>query len=143
MPTPCARRRRRRRNRRATSSAGRLAVGSSSTRISASVTSARAMATSDFSVRLRSLDAQIRVDVGAELGERARGALARPAPLDEAEAARIAERQTNILGDRHPVDEAEILMDEGDRHAAHRMGHVLAAVGDRAAVAPRRRRRVF
>ena len=40
-------------NSRATSSAGRLAVGSSSTRISASAASARAMATSDFSVRLR------------------------------------------------------------------------------------------
>jgi hypothetical protein len=40
-------------NRRSTSSAGRLAVGSSSTRKSQLTTSARAIATSNFSVRLK------------------------------------------------------------------------------------------
>ena len=33
--------------------------------------------------------------------------------------ARIAGLNRDVLGDRHPFDEAEILMDEGDR-AAHR-----------------------
>ena len=51
MPTPRARSRRITSNRRSTSSAGRLAVGSSSTRNAQSEAMARAMATSDFSVR--------------------------------------------------------------------------------------------
>ncbi len=54
-------------NSRATSSAGRLAVGSSSTSSSASAASARLIATSDFSVRLSDCHARVRVDVGAQL----------------------------------------------------------------------------
>ena len=52
MPTPRALSERMAANSRSTSSAGRLAVGSSSTRKSQSTAKARAMATSDFSVRL-------------------------------------------------------------------------------------------
>ena len=54
MPTPFCRSGRSAAKSRSTSSAGRLAVGSSSTRKSQSTASARAMATSDFSVRVRS-----------------------------------------------------------------------------------------
>ncbi len=38
----------------------------------------------------------------------------RAAPVDEAGAHRIALREADILGDRHPLDQTEILMDEGD-----------------------------
>ena len=134
MPTPRARSRRSAVKSRTTSSAGRLAVGSSSTRISASAASARAMATSDFSVRRQALDADVRIDVGAEDLERRGGALARRAPVDHAGAARIAEGQADVLGDRHPVDQAEVLMDEGDRQAPERARRVAAAIGHRALV---------
>ena len=53
MPTPFARNLRKAANRRSTSSAGKLAVGSSNTRKSHSTAKARAIATSDFSVRDR------------------------------------------------------------------------------------------
>ena len=125
-PTPRALSRRSAANSRATSSAGRLAVGSSRTSTSASAASARAIATSDFSVRLRAWSA-----CRGRYRRRARPARARRAPrappVDQAEAARIAERQADVLGHRHPVDEAEVLMDEGDRQAAQRAGDVAAA----------------
>jgi hypothetical protein len=53
MPTPRPLKPRTPLNRRSISSAGRLAVGSSSTRKSQLTTSARAIATSNFSVRLK------------------------------------------------------------------------------------------
>ena len=65
----------------------------------------------------QALDAHVRIDVGAEDLERRRGAPARRLPVDHAAAPRIAERQADVLGDRHPVDQAEVLMDEGDRQA--------------------------
>ena len=64
------------------------------------------------------LDARVGIDVGAERLQRDRGAAARRGPIDHAEAARKAERHADVLGHRHPVDQAEVLMDEGDRQAA-------------------------
>ena len=116
-------------NSRATSSAGRLAVGSSSTRISASAASALAIATRDFSVRLRLWIRSVGVDVGAERFQRGGGAPARRGPIDQAVAARKTEGETDVLGDGHPIDQAEILMDEGDRQAPQRIRHVGAAKG--------------
>ena len=67
------------------------------------------------------LDAHVGIDVGAERIQRGGGAAARRVLIDHAEAARKAERQADVFGHRHPVDEAEVLMDEGDRPggAAH------------------------
>src|SRR5574337_663657 len=81
MPTPSAFSGLSASNRRCTSSAGSDAEGSSRTRTSASTLKARAMATSDFSVRERSRT-------------------------------RMAGRERDVLGDRHPFDEAEVLVDE-------------------------------
>ena len=80
------------------------------------------------------LDAGVGIDVGAKRVERARGAAARRVLIDQAEAARKAERQADVLGHRHPVDQAEILMDEGDRQAAQRVSGVDAAKADGAGV---------
>ena len=93
------------------------------------------MATSDFSVRLRSCTRTSGSKSAPSLSSaRAARLRAQPQWMRPSALRGVAERQTNILGDRHPFDQAEVLMDEGDRHAAHRMGHVLAVVGDRAAV---------
>ncbi len=134
MPTPCARSRRSAANNRATSSAGRLAVGSSSTRISASAASARAIATSDFSVRLRPWMRKSGSMSAPSLASARTARLRAQAQVDHPEATGIAERQTDILGDGHPIDQAEILMDERDRHSPDGVGHVLTRVEDGAAV---------
>ena len=56
------------------------------------------------------------------------------APGDQAEArARIAGLERDVLGDRHPVDEAEILMDEGDRQ---RVDARVDGVGRRSRISP-------
>ena len=108
-------------NRRSTSSAGRLAVGSSSTMISASTASARAIATSDFSVRVR-----LPTRASGSMSPPTRGQrLARAPPRAcrqsiRPSAARKAQAHRHVLGDRHPVDQAEILVDEGDRSGARR-----------------------
>ena len=60
-------------------------------------------------------DARVRVDAAAHARESGLRGVARCAPGDQAAAARIAGEDRDILGDRHRVDEAEILMDEGDR----------------------------
>ena len=52
----------------------------------------------------------------------------------QAAAPRIAQRQTDVLGYGHPVDEAEVLMDEGDRQPPQRRRRVLAAIADPALV---------
>ena len=70
-----------------------------------------------------------------DLGERGpRGRLGR-VPVDEAALARVAGRERDILGDRHPFDETEVLMDEGDRlmlaEAGRAVPVALAAVLDR------------
>ena len=127
MPTPRSRRRRKATNRRATSSAGRLAVGSSSTRISASAASARAIATSDFSVRLRLWMRTSGIDVSVEHIKGSCGALPRRPPVDQAAAPRIAEGEAYVLGHRHPVDQAEVLMDERNRQTAQHAGRVVPA----------------
>ena len=58
------------------------------------------------------------------------------APVDEAAPARIAGRERDVLGDRHPFDQAEVLVDEGDRlvlaEAGRTMAVGFAAVLDRA-----------
>ena len=45
---------------------------------------------------------------------------ARRVPVDDAEAAREAEHQRNVLGDCHPVDQAEIPVDERNGQVAQR-----------------------
>ena len=77
----------------------------------------------------QALDPDVGIDVGAEHFQRGGGAPARRGPIDQAVAARITERQADVLGDRHPVDQAEILVDEGDRQAPERICHVGAAKG--------------
>ena len=70
-----------------------------------------------------------------DLGERGPRRRLGRVPVDEAPSARIAGRERDILGDRHPFDETEILMDEGDRlmlaEAGRAMPVALAAVLDR------------
>ena len=137
---PC--RRRIASNSRSTSSAGRLAVGSSSTRKSQSTTSARAMATSDFSVRLRLRTRVVGIDVAADQRERLAARALGARASRSARSGRGQPRrgkpcgEADVLGDRHPFDQAEILMDEGDRLAlaARRRG------GDRARRRSRPRR---
>src|SRR5204863_2495121 len=45
-----------------------------------------------------------------------------------------AEHQRDVLGDRHPLDQPEVLMDEGDRQAPQCVGSVAPAIGDGARV---------
>ena len=80
-----------------------------------------------------------RVDVAADLRQRRRGACLRRAPVDEADRAGPAGpwkalADAHVLGDRHPFDEAEVLVDEGDGLSlAARLGAVAigrAANGD-------------
>ena len=78
------------------------------------------------------LDAYIRVDVSVEHTKGSCGALSRRPPVDQAAAPRIAEREADVLGHRHPVDQAEVLMDEGNRQAAQRAGRVVPAELDAA-----------
>ena len=80
------------------------------------------------------LDADVRIDVGAEDVERPRRAPARRRPVHHPEPPRISQRQADVLGDGHPVDQAEVLMDEGDRQPPQRLGHVPAAIADGAFV---------
>ena len=80
------------------------------------------------------LDARVGIDVGAERVQRNRRAAARRVLIDHAEAARKAERHADVFGHRHPVDQAEVLMDEGDRQAAQGVGDVDAAKADAARV---------
>ena len=101
-------------NRRSTSSAGKLAVGSSSTRKSQSTARARAIATSDFSVRVRSPTLRCRVEP-----HNPRCASASAATVSSAERQSISPRfnenpcaQRHVLGDGHPVDQPQILVNE-------------------------------
>ena len=64
-------------------------------------------------------------DLGAACGQRA--CRPRRTPIDEAKAARIPERQADILGPRHPLDQATILMNEADPCGAIRMTRFPAA----------------
>ena len=134
MPTPRARRCRSAVNRRTTSSAGRLAVGSSRTRISASCSQRAGDGDQRLLGPAEALDADVRIDVGAEDVQRPRRAPARRRPVHHPEAPRIAEGQADVLGDGHPVDQAEVLMDERDRQAPQRLRHVPAAIADGAFV---------
>ena len=63
-------------------------------------------------------DAGLRIDVAADLGKSDHGPPIGFGPVDRpqpaATAARIAIGDGDVLRDRHPLDEAEILMDEGD-----------------------------
>ncbi len=79
---------------------------------------ARAMATSDFSVRVRS-EMRLRGSMpGAIRASDARAASVIGRPVDQAPFALEALGHGDVLGDRHPFDQAEILVDEGDRAAA-------------------------
>ena len=58
-------------------------------------------------------DRPLRVDVGADRRQRDGSGVARPPPGDKAEPeARIAGLNGDVLCDRHPFDEAQILVDE-------------------------------
>ena len=60
-------------------------------------------------------DAGCRIDRAADQGERALGLCRDATPADQAAAAGIAGGQGDVLGDRHRLDEGEILVDESDR----------------------------
>ena len=61
-------------------------------------------------------DRRVRVDVAADHRERVRCGLANAPPGHQAQRrARITGLDCDILGDRHPFDEAEILVNERDR----------------------------
>ena len=77
----------------------------------------------------QALDPGIGVNVGAERFQRGGGPPACRGPIDQAVAARKTEGETDVLGDGHPIDQAEILMDEGDRQVPQRICHVGAAKG--------------
>jgi hypothetical protein len=80
------------------------------------------------------LDTQIGMDVCAELGQRSSRPRASRGPIDHAEAARIPQCQADILGDGHPFDQAEILMNERNGHSPNRMCMALSVVGNTALV---------
>ena len=109
-------------NRRATSSAGRLAVGSSMTTILAEVVIARAMATSDFSGPAERAHSRVRIDINPDAVKRLPGGVLATRPGDKAEAAVEAAGQRHVFADRHPIDETKILMDEGDWQVANPAG---------------------
>src|ERR1700728_1483854 len=127
MPTPRLLKPRTASNRRSTSSAGRLAVGSSSTRKSQLTTSARAIATSDFSVRLRLRTRRlgsIRPPIKASVSSARRSALDQsigakvmPQPRREVHPPATTRNhlsERHVFGDRHPLDEAKVLVNKGD-----------------------------
>ena len=61
-------------------------------------------------------DRRFGIEVAAHNGERVRGRASDLRPRYEAaEGPRIAGLDRNVLGDRHPFDEPQILVDEGDR----------------------------
>ena len=68
---------------------------------------------------------RIRIDHAADRGQCVARAVPCLPPADQSEPAREAQSHRHVLGDRHPVDQAQILMDEGDR---------LPLAGDRRAV---------
>ena len=89
-------------------------MGSSSTRISASAASARAMATSDFSVRVRSWT-RTSGSISAPTTSSACSVRARSVPVNHAEAPRKAEHEGDVFSNGHPLDEPKILVQECDR----------------------------
>src|SRR6185312_15624136 len=70
------------------------------------------------------LDAHVGIDVEPQRLERARRAPARAFPVDEAEAPRISQREAGVLGHGHPIDEPEVLVDEGNLLAPQRASDV-------------------
>ena len=60
-------------------------------------------------------DLGVGLDAAADRLERRRGTAPGLAPGDQAQAARVAGDQGHVLGHRHAVDEAQILVDEADR----------------------------
>ena len=80
------------------------------------------------------LDAHIRVDVSVEHIKGSCGAPPRRPPVDQAAAPRIAEGEADILGHGHPVDQAEVLVDERNRQATQRAGRVVSAELDAAGI---------
>ena len=60
-------------------------------------------------------DARVRIDAAPHAFEGDGRGLPRPAPGDQAVAARVTGDYRHVFGDRHGVDEAEILVDESDR----------------------------
>ena len=83
----------------------------------ACTSSARPMASSDFSARVSENTRRRGVDVAAHARHHAARRGVGRAPVDQAEAARVAHAQADVLGHRHPLDQAEVLVDEGDRLA--------------------------
>ena len=80
------------------------------------------------------LHAALRIDLRAQCIEGAGAEGARRGPIDQPEPARIAEREANVLGNGHPLDQAEILMQEGDRQPAQRVGDIASAPGHAAGI---------
>jgi len=70
-----------------------------------------------------------------DLGERGAGRLLGRVPIDKPALARVADRESDVLGNRHPFDRPEVLVDEGDRlmlaEARRTMPVSLAAIFDR------------
>ena len=101
------------------------------------------MATSDFSVRLQAGHPRVGIEGAADKGQRVARPLVGAAPVD-AEAAPAAGRreppgEADVLGDRHPFDEAEVLVDEGHGRAApapHLVAIGRAVDEDLAAIGP-------
>ncbi len=58
-------------------------------------------------------DAGVGVQVPGDGPQGLVAALAGPPPRDQAAAQRVAGAQGDVLGDRHPLDETEVLVDEG------------------------------
>jgi hypothetical protein len=89
------------------------------------------MATSDFSRR--------RIEGAADQCQRALGATLGVAPVDQTGTPRKTLRHADIFGHRHPFDQTEVLMDEGDFlrlvRTRRAMMVVLAAEADRPLVA--------
>ena len=71
-------------------------------------------------------DARLRVDVAADGIERPHGAPPCCRPVDQPGSAREALTHGHVLGHRHPVDQAQILMDEGDRLGRAGAGRAVA-----------------
>ena len=80
------------------------------------------------------MDTPLRVDVGTDDFQGVFGTRARRVPVNHAEAARKAEHERDVFGNRHPLDQTKILVDECDGQATQRVGHVAAAVGHCAGV---------
>ena len=80
------------------------------------------MATSDFFRPAERTHSRLRIDIDANAVKRLPGGALATRPGDEAKAPIEATRQRHVFADGHPIDEAKILMNEGDRQIAEAAG---------------------